>query len=138
MIVFVVLPHFAMIMVVVVVIIMVMVMVGGRVRVDAVGPLRPSFPLDELSLPLIEMIAKVEREVLGREDFTGSVCGAVVRAASTLGARVEVQDGLPREVFDAGDPDRGRGRVGELACRADDLHELLRILGHRSEPATRR
>ena len=101
----------------------------GRRRVPVAvvrsAPCGAARPLDELVLAPVEVIAKIERELLGAQDLAGLVRRAVVGAATALGARVEVEDRLPREVLDARDADRVFERIGVLGRRADRLHQLL-------------
>ena len=71
------------------------------------SPLRRAVVRDAMisSSRAVEVVAQIEREVLRAEDLAGPVRRAVVRAAAALGARVEVEDRLPREVLDARDAD---------------------------------
>ena len=115
--------------------------VGDEVHRRERRPVCPSLssfsPVDDLVLARVEVVAESEREVLGAEDLARAVRRAVVRAAPALGARVEVEDRLPREVLDPRDADGQRERVGGLAGRADRLHELLGVLRHRLEASRR-
>ncbi len=107
---------------------------GGR-AVDRLRGLAPSLGVNDLLFAPVEVIAQGEREVLGAEDLARAVRGAVVRAAAALGARVEVEERLPREVLDARDADGRCQRVGRLGRGPELLHELLGALGHGLEAA---
>src|SRR3954449_13132896 len=76
------------------------------------GPLRPARSIEKLDLALVQMVAQVQGEVLGREDLACSVRRTMIGAPAAFGARVEVDNRLPREVLDATDPYRVLQRIG--------------------------
>jgi hypothetical protein len=89
---------------------------GRRVRVSVVGaPVALGATSASNSCSRVEVIAQVERELLGAQHLARLVRGAVVGAAAALGAGVEVEDRLPAEVLDAGD---AHGRGDELGLLA--------------------
>jgi hypothetical protein len=61
------------------------------------------------------VVAQIEQEMLGAQDFSGGVCRTIRRATAALGAGVEIEDVLPGEMLDARVTDARGERVGLLA-----------------------
>src|SRR5260370_19193884 len=86
---------------------------------------------EELLLAAVEMVAQRKGQVLRAENLSGSVRRTIVGAPAALGACIEIQNRLPREMLDSSDADRRRKRIGRLGRGANFLHELLGVLRHR-------
>jgi len=115
----------------------------GSVRADAVRgvrivllPFRAAWSVEELDLAVVEVVAQIEREVLGAQDLAGAVRRAMVGAAPALRARVEIQNRLPREVLDPADPTgSSSGSDFSAAAPTTSINFSLVAASGRSRPA---